>query len=184
MRSLFVVSGAMGSGKSTAATYLDVRYGFKRIAFADELKRKCKLITPDGQIDKSRDRSLLQFIGTEYYRKMDENYWVNIAVANINEARDKHQLDIVVDDCRFENEFEALNAIGAVFIHVLRDEQERHRSLIERDGELSTGIAAHASELPIGELYANQIVYNNGKKEQFVNDIDLIYELYRERVHG
>lgn len=41
---IFAMAGQMGSGKDTAAKYLVDNFGYKKIAFADNLKEMCKFV--------------------------------------------------------------------------------------------------------------------------------------------
>ena len=72
---LVSIRAPKGCGKTTAAQYLEREMGFTRISFADPLKDLVRHVTMDGCIDKVRDRGLLQFIGTDYYRTLDPDYW-------------------------------------------------------------------------------------------------------------
>lgn len=137
--------GRIGSGKSYAADYLCRTYGFKRVAFADPVKDVCKLVTPDGIIDKARDRALMQFIGTEYYRAMDVNHWVNKWKDRVWELLGAG-VSVVVDDARFPNERKAVKELNGTDVWVQRPEADRLDYLAERDGNVSHGIPGHSSE--------------------------------------
>ena len=50
-------------------------------------------------------RRLLTRLGTEVMRKRDENYWINAFISRVNHLK---MFDIVISDCRFKNEMEAL----------------------------------------------------------------------------
>lgn len=61
-------------------------------------------------------RSLMQWWGTEYRRAQDENYWVDKALAKC----DGECLLYVIDDCRFENEAEAVRKAGGKLVRIER----------------------------------------------------------------
>lgn len=60
----------------------------------------------------TKDGPLLQLLGTEWGRAMDQEIWVKLcklgAEAFIQGSRDsEHTPVVIIDDCRFKNEFEA-----------------------------------------------------------------------------
>jgi hypothetical protein len=58
-------------------------------------------------------RDLLQLIGTDIFRKLNQNVWVNALINKIKKTN--HQV-VIVSDCRFPNEIEAIkNNNGLVF---------------------------------------------------------------------
>ena len=89
---------------------------------------------------KARFRPLLQWWGTEYRRRDNPNYWVDAVEAQIEryESLGDHGLvrSIVVDDCRFPNEYEMLKRRGFTFVGLsagdtvtkLTDEMAAHES--------------------------------------------------------
>ena len=108
--------GPMKCGKDTIASFFIQNLGYKRIAFADAMKKEvCEILnnyptspntkpwTPES-IDKHKDffRPLLQWWG-QYRRSEDPDYWVRIVSNQLNIA-DKH----VVTDPRYINELEFL----------------------------------------------------------------------------
>src|SRR5687768_17032797 len=97
---LIAFSGLKGAGKDTAAKLLIDEYGFTRIAFADAVRDAALTINPwipahkggytvlplnelinDAGWDWSKReipevRRLLQVIGTEFGRMLDEDIWI------------------------------------------------------------------------------------------------------------
>lgn len=183
MSELFVFSGAIGTGKSLAAEYLSIQYDFNRISFAEKLKEMAKAVTFDGRIDKKRDRKLLQFLGTDYYRSIDEDYWLRPVVERI-EYIFSHGGNVVIDDARFENEFKGLQQFNATFVHILSSESDISDRLLDRDGTTNTGIIEHVSENAIGRIFADELVYNDKTKAEFVKELDIVYNLHRKKYHG
>jgi hypothetical protein len=58
-------------------------------------------------------RDLMQLIGTDLFRKLNKNVWVN---ALINKIRKTNHQVVIVSDCRFPNEVESIkNNNGLVF---------------------------------------------------------------------
>jgi dephospho-CoA kinase len=156
--------GPMGSGKTTAADVLVNEFGFSRLSFAQPLKKLAQKITPDGLIDKVRDRALLQFLGTEYFRALDPDHWVNQwekAIADRVELN-MGQTQIVVDDCRFPNEAEAVERLGGHEIFLETPREHRSVRLVARDGVLNLGITGHTSESPLPLGGGCRVVVNSG----------------------
>ena len=141
-----MVIGLMGfkqSGKSTAAKYLEERYGFVRINFktalVEEIKAKfpdlLKVLAcfyfPDTGVDNVTPemidwlfeekpapmRALMQNYGTEVRRGDNPDYWVNqwIASTMINKGK-----WIVADDVRFFNEAKAVKDNGGMLLRITR----------------------------------------------------------------
>jgi len=71
---------------------------------------------------KASFRSLLQWWGTEYRRKQDDQYWVNKAIEKCkpNLFQGGGSPLYVIDDLRFENEATALLSAGAILVRVER----------------------------------------------------------------
>jgi len=142
---LVAVKGRLGSGKTTAAEFLVEHHGFRRVSFAGPLKDVAMRITPDGQIDKKRDRALLQFLGTEYFRGIDPDYWVKKFIETTRGLL-LNGLSVVTDDCRFANEKAAIKALGGYIVFVSTPESKIESNILSRDGAINKGIAGHASE--------------------------------------
>jgi cytidylate kinase len=165
MRSLTLVSfrGPMGSGKTTAAGILVADHHFARLSFATPLKKAAMKITPDGCIDKARDRELLQFLGTEYFRALDPEYWIkqwDKAVAERLERTESGDCRIVVDDCRFPNEVAAVRRLGGHEFYLETSLGDRALRLQERDGAAVDGIENHPSER-VMPLEGAKVIKNN-----------------------
>lgn len=104
--------GYAGSGKDALGKLLVERHGFKRIAFADALKRHCMARGWDGQKDE-KGRRLLQEVGMEM-RDRDPDFWVSIALDKIDRER------IVFTDVRFPNEVRAIRSLGGAIVRIIR----------------------------------------------------------------
>jgi len=142
---VIALRGPLGSGKTAAAKYLATKYDFRVVSFATPLKEAAKKITPDGRIDKKRDRALLQFLGTEYFRGIDSEHWVKQFMATA-ESFVEHGLSVVTDDCRFPNEQAAVRKLGGFEVYINTPADKIGSLLLARDGEIAKGISGHASE--------------------------------------
>lgn len=152
------LTGAAGSGKSTAAEYLIRHHGYERVKFAGPLKDMCRAIgLTDSQIEGDRKeeaaamlsgrtpRHVMQTLGTEWGRKcIGEDFWAELWVHHANNALAAGGR-VVTDDCRFPNEAEAVRSLGGVII-----------KLAGRGGIAGT----HESEAGCGQ--ADAIVDNDG----------------------
>jgi hypothetical protein len=125
------VSGLIGSGKSTIATFLNTT-GYRSVSFAGPLKDIVSWLFNlprdmlEGDTRESREwrevhnerigmtpRKVLQLFGTEVGRHADVEVWTRALVSN---ATGK----IVVTDARFSNELELLHSMGIITLCVVR----------------------------------------------------------------
>ena len=139
------VTGLIGSGKDTIADYLVTEHGFKRVSFAASLKDAASAVFGwdremlEGTTKKSRvwrekkdewwserlgmtvtPRLMLQYWGTEVCRKgFHEDIWVASVENKLRQSED----DIVITDCRFSNEVDAIKNAGGVAIRVERGDR-------------------------------------------------------------
>lgn len=63
-------------------------------------------------------REVLQFVGTEIFRKMKNDVWVS---AVLNQIEVEGSSVAVIPDCRYLNEVEAVKARGGLAVRLLRD---------------------------------------------------------------
>lgn len=138
---ILALTGLAGSGKTTVADYVVRERGFFKVNFKDALVSEMKenlsgvlseivlimdKIAYNGvnpwtieRLFKEKPplmRALMQNYGTEVRRGDDENYWTNRWADKISGA-DRH---IVVDDCRFLNEADAVHKMDGVIVRIVR----------------------------------------------------------------
>jgi len=133
-------------GKSTAAKYLEEKYGFVRLNFKDALVAELKQNFPDvlnkllwneyiideegydRQCYEIEDlfkykpplmRALMQNYGTEVRRGDDVNYWTTQWRLKRAELY-RQDKSVVVDDVRFRNEAEAVILTNGIIIRLTR----------------------------------------------------------------
>jgi hypothetical protein len=142
------VTGFIGSGKDTVANYLTTFHGYKRISFAGTLKDACSAVFGwdremlEGTTTSSREwreqvdpwwserlnipeltpRWVLQQWGTEVCRNGFHN---DIWVASVENQLRKTKDNIVITDCRFANEVNAIKNAGGTSIRVERGEKPK-----------------------------------------------------------
>tara|TARA_R110000751_G_scaffold49391_1_gene109936 strand:+ start:3673 stop:4590 length:918 start_codon:yes stop_codon:yes gene_type:complete len=86
-------------------------------------------------------RAFLQFFGTDIMRKIYEPIWVEVCIADIKR---EEPLLAIIDDCRFGNEIEAIQAEGGKVIGLTRhtdsDSHESEQSIKKNWDSLDTVI--------------------------------------------
>jgi len=80
----------------------------------------------DGKVWEEKDlywtpREIMQFIGTDCYREVDDNFWVNSLFKNLEEVSNYYDY-IIIPDCRFKSEIEPVVRDGGHHIHIYRKE--------------------------------------------------------------
>jgi hypothetical protein len=130
---LIGLTGAAGCGKSTAAQHLIGVYGFLRVKLAEPLKDMLRAVgLTDDEIEGhlkekpcailcgNTPRHAMITLGTEWGREcIGSNFWTGLWTRKVERYLDEGH-DIVVDDCRFQNEVEAIEALGGHVIKVIR----------------------------------------------------------------
>ena len=162
--------GKAGSGKSTVAQYLQEKYGFERIAFADSLKEmllKSGIVTPTDLVKKTPyTRFLLQRIGTDIVRnQISPDYWVNKTFVKIGKLISKGKKKIVIDDIRFLNEAELVDLYNGVIIKINRN----NNGILDNEN-----LKNHESELFIDHIPADFTINNTGTVGDLCKKIDNI----------
>ena len=115
-------------GKTTIAKYIQVQYGFQPFKLATPIKGMLWSLLSDALPHSTNvwallegptkempikvlggrsPRQLMQTLGTEWGRSMDENFWVNIV---LNAIRNTEL--VVIDYVRFPNEYALLKEEG------------------------------------------------------------------------
>jgi hypothetical protein len=108
------------------------------------LERKCRDIT---------FRYLLQLWGTEYRRKIDDDYWIN--------AFDKESLKydkVICSDLRFKNEFRYFKSIGAPCIRIYRPTS------------FTSNTSDHISEIDLDDIDINEwshFIHNSASLDDY-----------------
>ena len=110
-----------GSGKTTAAQYLIENHGAVRVSFAGPLKELARGLMDFndeqlyGSLKETIDerygmtpRTFLQRLGNQARQIIGENVWIDAAMNTIKENEGRL---IVIDDCRYLNEAEAISAL-------------------------------------------------------------------------
>lgn len=164
---LIAFTGSMGAGKSTAIEQLKTLFDgpVTNVKFAQPLydmqeavyeRVKPTYVRPLSFI---KDRRLLQLLGVEWGRTvLGSNIWVDLWKQDVSNLTFGDPTDRIItcDDCRFDNEAEAIRALGGFVVQVTSD-----KTLIDK----TTGVKSHASEQGVDPRYIDAIIENNGSVE-------------------
>jgi len=170
---LIVISGKARSGKDTLGEILKSKFknNYFTMAYANELKRRLRedfdlskdqlygelKEVPDERYRKKTDvdevvywtpREIMQFMGTEAFRAVDDNFWVKQLFKYINRNNLKN---VIITDGRFPSEIKAIKERGGIHIR------------IEREHDLEVHGTTHASEVSLDNYdVADFNVFNHG----------------------
>lgn len=102
-------------GKDSAADHIikQTKGAAQRFSFADDLYAVARII--HGM--KEKDGPLLQLLGTEVYRRYDDNKWIDALYWKLLDKRPRIAL---IADCRFPNEAQFVKDLGGTLIKVSR----------------------------------------------------------------
>lgn len=206
------ITGLIGSGKDTVADYLCANHNFKRMSFAATLKDAVASVFNwdrqmlEGSTKESREwreqvdqwwsdrleipnltpRWVLQQWGTEVCRK---NFHNDVWVASVENKLRNNQENIVITDCRFPNELEAIKRSNGITARVYRGpEPEWYKYAKSYNTDINTGIVSyckdrlehfgvHASEYSSVGLDYDYHLDNDSTLEHLYSQVDLIVNL-------
>lgn len=160
---VILISGKAQHGKDTTAQFLKEALEQKgqRVLIAhygDLLKYICRTFFDwDGQKDEA-GRSLLQRVGTDVVRKQDPTYWADFIGSFLYLFPDEWDF-ILIPDCRFPNEVDALReewCFNATHLRVVRP---------GFDNGLTPEQQAHPSETALDGIEPDVFFYNVGSLE-------------------
>lgn len=173
MTILIAVTGGFGSGKSELVNIISNLHGSNKVTtlkFAQPLYDIQKLIQNYLNLPLSKDRNLLQLIGTEWGRKKDPDVWVNQFLNNLDKLKSYYDV-IICDDMRYFNEFNALKEKGFLTVKI-------ERFFKFRDLYQGTGINDHSSEMEL-VLYPCEnfdfYIVNNSTYDDFVYQVSEMF---------
>ena len=133
MTRLIALTGYAGSGKSTVAKHLVEKHGFTLVKFAGPLKNMMRALglgdreiegdlkeQPHPLLCGETPRHAMQTLGTEWGRNcIGQEFWIRAALENAHAVLDQGGR-VVIDDCRFNNEADAVRALGGEIIQIRR----------------------------------------------------------------
>ncbi|MER8422485.1 hypothetical protein [Mesorhizobium sp. M1403] len=165
---VIALSGPAGSGKSEAGRYLVDAHGYQTVKFSGPLKAMLRAFydsvglkdpneverriegdlkeVPDLYLNGATPRHAMQTLGSEWGRGlMSDDFWIRSWERKVDSVMGP----VVTDDCRFENEAEAVMAAGGEVVRL-------HPKVYRR------GTSSHASESGISSDWVNHVVTNDG----------------------
>lgn len=178
MSILIGITGRAGSGKDTVAGYLQHRYGFEPMAFADPLKEAAAILFNlpvyyfhDRELKEQviedwgmSPRRMAQVFGTEAVRaNFGADFWIK---RWLQEYRSRVvSTNVVLTDVRFNNEAQAVRDLGGTIVH------------IERPGFtcLDLAASAHVSEAGAVRRPVDKVVLNDGSIDDLFAKVDDLF---------
>lgn len=183
--------GRRRSGKDSLASTLVDELGYDRVAFADPLREAALALNPlvgpasiPGDLvsgyrrlsevveclgwERAKDsvpdvRGILQRLGTDAIRALDSEFWVRTALARVAES----DAPVVLTDCRFPNEAEAIRLAGGYLVRVVRP-----------GATTADDVDLHPSETALDDYPEDFYVDNSGTLDDLAaNARDLIARL-------
>jgi len=155
------IAGRIGSGKKTAARYLELR-GWSRFALADPIKLLVAHEAGGELLKRLPARELWQQLGTECGREaVDPQLWVKLLAARIILANRVAGVDrVVVSDVRFPDEADAIHVWGGKVIRIERTVCEAARTA-----------RLHASEEAVARIAADVTIRKDGTLQQLCGEM-------------
>ena len=158
--------GLKRSGKNTFGDIAVKEFGYKELAFADELKKYAKLLFPDHFKDNDKPVKLLQDFG-EGMRKIDTDIWVKLLANNFDKI---DELNVVVTDVRHQNEVDYLRSKGFTIVKI----ENNISDIIDRctESDFEPNLLLHESEqLALRDDIADITIENKGTLEEYQNKV-------------
>ncbi|MGZ6570487.1 MAG: AAA family ATPase [Solirubrobacteraceae bacterium] len=175
-----VLIGRPGAGKSTVAKQLE-GLGWHRLAFAGVAEGP-HVGSPRDWVRRTwgqeyiNDRDKLVAVANAA-RSVDENVWLHALEREIEAVADWL---VVVDDCRFANEYYGLKARGFVTIRVHAEDGRREQRL-RANGKWLDGYEDNPIEHYLDGVKADHDLYNDGDTVELYGDLIDILERERRR---
>jgi hypothetical protein len=205
MSQIIGIVGFIGSGKDTVADYLVNFHRFKRESFANSLKDAVSQVFGwdrellEGRTQESREwretkdewwskrlkrditpRYVLQYWGTEVIRKgFHDDMWV----ASLEHRLLNTKNDIVITDCRFPNEINAIRAAGGKVVRIRRGAEPKwFNEAVSMNKGPNRNMSWALSKQKIEKLkvHASETAWVGQKFDVVLNNDGTIEELYHQ----
>jgi hypothetical protein len=200
------VTGLIGSGKDTIADYLVTEHGFKRVSFAASLKDAVAAVFGwdrdllEGTTKQSRQwreevdtwwatrlniphltpRWVLQHWGTDVLRN---HFHTDIWVASVENKLRQTKDNVVITDCRFSNEVNAIKNAGGTTCRVFRGENpEWYQAAIDynRGPNGNEGWSLGKRKLDTCKVHASEYSSVGLKYDHFIQNDGTILDLHEQ----
>jgi hypothetical protein len=194
------ICGFIGSGKDTVADYLVNFHEFRRESFASTLKDAVAAVFGwdrtmlEGRTKEAREwreqvdpwwaerlamptltpRWVLQYWGTEVCRKaFHDDIWIASLENKIRNSRDH----VVISDCRFPNEIQAIKDAGGTIVWVQRGALPEWYDLAV---ESNKGSNLAIQQLKLKKIHASETAWVGTKFDTIIDNNGTIDELYNQ----
>ena len=194
------ICGFIGSGKDTVADYLVNFHEFRRESFASTLKDAVSAVFGwdrtmlEGRTKEAREwreqvdpwwaerlamptltpRWVLQYWGTEVCRKaFHDDIWIASLENKIRNSRDH----VVISDCRFPNEIQAIKDAGGTIVWVQRGALPEWYDLAL---ESNKGSNLAIQQLKLKKIHASETAWVGTKFDTIIDNNGTIDELYNQ----
>lgn len=177
---IIALSGPAGCGKSTVAEYLSENFGFRRVRFAGPLKEMLRALyrsagleedaieariegplkeIPDTLLCGRTPRHAMQTLGTEWRDLINRDLWSRIWLSSAMQG------PCVVEDMRFEHEYDVVKAHGGIVVRIDRPGMKKSH--------------AHSSEAGLPErcIFDYEIVNSGSLEDLFERAREALYVL-------
>ena len=114
----------------------------------NEINQTAKIVTSP--------REIMQRVGTNFFRSIDSDFWINQAGRALEERG-----SLILTDVRFDNEAQWIKDNGGIVVSIVRD-------LDNKD--------YHVSEKGVSREYVDIFLENNGSIEELRNGIEMLVE--------
>lgn len=172
---IICISGKAGHGKDTVANMMKSFYESNNkkvliLHFADLLKYICRIFLNWNGKKNRYGRYLLQYIGTDVFRKQSPDYWANFVISCITflqNSKFENKWDyIIIPDTRFPNEYELFKhyKLDACLVRVIRE----GKSCLAKSNQ------NHISETALDNYKCDYYIHNNGNLEVLKNTSETV----------
>lgn len=190
MINIIAFAGRKQSGKTTSAEFVANLFKTASVGdcqiynFADPLKTLCvdilgleyrqcygsdedknELVNCYWDNHQLTSREVLQIVGTDMFRRMQQNVWSDATIRKI--YKDKPEMAIIAD-CRFPNEVDSVKKTGGIVIKLTRNPYNSY----------------HASEMALDPDQYDQSLFDliiDNQNMNIVEQNNIIYEFLQNR---
>jgi hypothetical protein len=208
------VVGFIGSGKGTVGDYLESNWQFTKDSFAKPLKDAVAILFGwdrkmlEGDTEESREwrekndyfwtkvmgeplspRLALQLFGTQCMREVfHQDFWTASLAKRYNKFS-----NVVVTDCRFENELKCVKDLGGHIMHVKRGDDpdwlptyidlKKQNDYYQIENLREQGYFPHVSETDwVGSKF-DFVLYNDGTLDDLYKGVDTAMSIIYNMEH-
>lgn len=157
--------GAARCGKSTVADFLTREYGYEKHSFATRIREGLLSALPFVQreylyekkdegipeLHGTTGRALLQQMGHEWGRNIDQDMWVK-ALDSYLDIMCINKNNVVIDDVRYLNEVDYIKANGGYIVGIDRPFSKKQSDASWRQHASEAGIPADMVDTWIGNI--------------------------------